>query len=501
MNEWAEKTVPVAAPAGRVWSLLATPQCWPWLFGTGISVDFAGREGGRTRYRLRKDETESEIEVVPAPNDRTVEVRHADRGVLTCRVDAVGHEAVSKWTVSPEAGEPLAAVWRTVESCAPAIEKTSRAIDTALAPDDPLDRAKALVPLARDRADDSRTARTLDPAVVTALRECGIFRIGLPRSLGGADLPARTVVAVVEELSRADSATGWCGFIGNQNAYAAWLPPDTLARMVGPDGSFVLAGSTAVLGTAEPTGDGGYRVNGRWRFNSGCLHADWIMAGVTVPAEDGTRVPRLVFVPWRRATVLDTWHVAGLAGTGSHDVVLADVEVPEDFVAPLFSGPSRAPDPLHRLSPYNIQGVLMVGLPLGLARRALDELDALLSSAAEACPDDLVVEAARLETRLEAARALALSTVDAYWDELRTRPQLTPRSAARLALVLRHAVDTAKHVVESVSAIAEHGGDAGAARTLRVLLRDVYGAGAHFACSDDVYLRNATRFAGRAGDP
>ncbi|WP_298183138.1 acyl-CoA dehydrogenase family protein [Saccharomonospora sp.] len=496
MSDPDKVTVSVAVPVEWTWHLLSAPQCWPWLVGSAVSVEFTGRANGRTRYRLGHAGTDCDIETIADPTSFTMEVRCGERTVLTCAVASAGELSTATWALWPEAPAPVAEFWRKADACAPTIEKTSHIVEIARTYEDPLDKARALAPISRGRAQDSLRARTLDPAVVAALRECGIFRIGLPRSLGGADLSGRTVVAVIEELSRANAATGWCAFIGNQNAYAAWLPPKTLARMSGENGSFVLAGSTAVTGTAEPSGDGHYRLNGRWRFNSGCLHADWIMAGVTVPADDGTRVPRLAFVPWRKAEVLDTWHVAGLAGTGSHDIVLNDVDVPADFIAPLFTEPSQSPDPLHRLSPYNIQGVLMIGLPLGLARRALDELTALMSSPTVPWAEETAIEFARLETALAAARALALDTVDEYWEELSLEPQLAPRSAARLALVLRQAVDTAKHVIEQVSRSVEHVGSFETSRTLRGLLRDCYGAGQHLAVSDDVYRRNALRLVG-----
>src|SRR5690606_41481019 len=127
---------------------------------------------------------------------------------------------------------------------------------------------------------------------------------------------------------------------------------------------------------AWPSGTYPYRVSDRWRFNSDCFHAVWLMGGVTVPTEGGAE-PMLAVVPRRSAEIVDTWHVAGLAGTGSHDLVLTDCEVPARRFAPLFSATARCGGRLHRLSPYNIQGVLMIALPLGIARRAPDQIAAL----------------------------------------------------------------------------------------------------------------------------
>lgn len=530
MNQRLLSAVQVAVPVERAWTVLGSPLSWPWLGGSSdgaarTEVTFLRREGDRAAYRFTLA-GESCAAVVehgtgePGAGSATLyaypDCPESDTASLVLQpIPDTPGAPVLAWSIAGDGDEagrfhwevdeaglpgPLAELWARAPRFGAAVESWHRELRGVQRHPQPLCAASTLAPILGSRAPHSADARTLDAGVVAAIRASGLFRIGLPRALGGLDLPGRTIVTVIEELSRADAAAGWCTFIGNQSAYASWLPEAELAALsaeAAPGGGFVLAGSTAITGTGRPAGDGTYLLTGRWRFNSGCLHADWLMAGVSVPGADGVPVPMLAFLPWRDGTILGTWDVAGLAGTGSHDLALTDVAVPAARLAPLFTARSNFDDPLHRLSPYNIQAVLMSGLPLGIARRALDELCAIADDGAtEPSPDDLVVDVARLEIGLAAARGLVLETIDGYWAALADTPHLDRRRESALALVLRNALDTAKHTVEAAVRLA--GPDCN--ETLQRCLRDVYGAGQHLAVSDDLFERNAHRFLAEAPD-
>jgi len=491
---------PIAAPAASAWLLLSSPQSWTGLAGA-FTVDFAGRRGDgtweRARYRLTTPEASAEVTVATDARDRvaTLTPDDAEAPALRWRVDeADDGTGILRWQVTGELPAAVDSVWRAVADADTALVRWAavmtrmRAIADA---GDPAAVARALAPFLRDRAEHSAAAATLDAGCVAAIRAGGLFRLGAPDVLGGRDYDFRTVVDTVAELSAADAAAGWCTFIGNQSAYLAWFDEPVAKEFAGGDGGVILAGSTAISGQAEPSGTDTYRVSGRWRFNSGCLHADWLMGGVTVPTEGGAE-PMLAVVPRRSAEIVDTWHVAGLAGTGSHDLVLTDCEVPARRFAPLFSATARCGGRLHRLSPYNIQGVLMIGLPLGIARRALDEIAALAGNAPLLDDVDVAAELARLETDLAAARALALHTVDDYCERFGDDANPPSRDDPRLALALRHVTDTAKRIVGEANLLGAHAANP----ALERCQRDIVAAGQHLAVSDDVVRRNAVRFIG-----
>lgn len=476
--------------AALAWSVVAEPLCWPWLGAGSFEVTFLRRDGHHSLYRVGPDVCAVTVDSAARECVLRILADGADTDPRNWPPVALTWSVTADAELRHEAGalpEPLARLWRGADRFGDRLSAWA-----ALLPDPgSAVSAAALGPAMRARGPDSERGRTLDAGAAHALRANGLFRLGLPRALGGADLPGRDIVATIETLSRADSSAGWCTLIGNQAAYLAWLDAD-VAKGICPDADTVLAGSTAVLGRSVAV-DGGYRVSGRWPFNSGCLHADWLMAGFAEPPEltGGRPTARLAFVPKAAATVLGTWDVVGLRGTGSHDIVLDGVEVPAEHTAPLYYGPAAFGDTLHRLSPYNIQAVLMAGFPLGVARRALDEL----VRRAEAGDTDLsageiTVDAVRADISLAAARALVMETVDAYWAVLATGRRLTGAEEGRLALVLRHAADTAKSVVGTVVSLA----GADPAGALDRCLRDVHAGGQHIAVSDDMYERNARRY-------
>src|SRR5262245_14324355 len=215
--------------------------------------------------------------------------------------------------------------------------------------------AAALAPQLAACADESERARRLPLPLVEAMARAGLFRLWIPRTLGGEETDPMTLVRVVEEVARADGAAGWCLAIGGEyGVFGGYLPPDAAHEIYGTD-PLVITG-----GTFRPTGqavivDGGYRVTGRWPLGSGCQHSAWIVGGCRildgdrlVLGPDGVPVMRLMFFPASSCEILDTWHSIGLRGTGSHDYAVTDLFVPAARSLS-FREPPSAPGPLYAL--------------------------------------------------------------------------------------------------------------------------------------------------------
>ena len=246
-----------------------------------------------------------------------------------------------------------------------------------------LHAARSLAPEFSARAAEAETARTMPGDLVAAARRAGLFRIAVPRTLGGLELDPVSVIEIVEEISRADGSAGWSVLIGNGTAFFAWLEPDVVAEMF--DGTHDVV-STGVFG---PNGravrrDDALELSGRWAFNSGCVHADWYITGCMVmhgdePARrsDGRDDWRFAYYRREQAEVIDTWRASGLRGTGSHDVEVHNLLLPVEHTAMPFYDPPRHESPLLALGFSEFTAVLLSGFPLGVARRALDELIAL----------------------------------------------------------------------------------------------------------------------------
>jgi alkylation response protein AidB-like acyl-CoA dehydrogenase len=231
------------------------------------------------------------------------------------------------------------------------------------------------------RAAEIEAARRVPLDLVETLRSIGIFRMLAPKSHGGLELELWAVLKIMAALAKIDGSFGWAAMIGSgASLFASLLPRETYDQIYhdGPD--VIFAGSTQPAGTAEAAEDG-LRVNGRWPFASGCQHADWILAAC-VMTKDGQPLPgpidgvprtQFVFLPAAYWQIEDTWHSAGLKGTGSHHVVLRDTLVPVANFADPSSGISCLPGPLYN-APLRIIPLLHAPVALGIAEGALDDL-------------------------------------------------------------------------------------------------------------------------------
>src|SRR6202163_3462948 len=193
-----------------------------------------------------------------------------------------------------------------------------------------LARAEALVPVLRERAGRTEELRRLPDETLDALHRSGLFRILQPRRVGASELPFRSIVELVAVIGRGCGSTAWV--LANLAAHH-WLlgmwPPEAQDEVWGqsPDN---LIGSALIFprGRAQKV-EGGYRLSGRWPFSSGVDPAAWnLIGGIVNDEESGESGPRIFLLPASDYTVIDTWHVIGLAGTGSKDVAVEDVFVP-----------------------------------------------------------------------------------------------------------------------------------------------------------------------------
>jgi alkylation response protein AidB-like acyl-CoA dehydrogenase len=207
--------------------------------------------------------------------------------------------------------------------------------DAALPPF--IEAARALAPQIQASAEEIERSRRLPLPLVEAMAQAGLFRLWIPRALGGEEADPATLVRVVEEVSQADGAAGWCVAIGGEyGVFGGYLPAPAAQEIYGSDPQVRTAGALRPFGNAVAV-DGGYRVTGRWPLGSGCQHSAWIVGGCRILdgdkprlRSDGPPIVRLLFFPAVDCEILDTWHSIGLRGTGSHDYGVADVFVPAE---------------------------------------------------------------------------------------------------------------------------------------------------------------------------
>jgi indole-3-acetate monooxygenase len=370
--------------------------------------------------------------------------------------------------------------------------------------------ARAIAPRFSARAREAEQLRTLPPDLVADARRAGLFRLATPRSLGGAELPPATIVEVVEELCRADGSAGWTVLIGNGTSFLAWLDPPVAVELLGGRTDAIAACVFAPTGrlTAAGAGGGGgadsLRLAGSWAMSSGCLHADWFVNGAMVFDGDQPRLLpgrgpdwRLAVFPAASGSVTDTWDAAGLRGTGSHDVTAESVLVPERHTMAPFFEPARHDGPLWRFPFFTLVGTFLAGFPLGVARRALDELERLApvkfrppgpGSIAE--DGDLQVALTRAEGGLQAARALVFDSLGVMWDSARAGDVPSVEQRARFLLATQQAMRASIEAVDTVVGFAGAGA-LYADHPVQRCFRDIHAAARHIYFSPAAVKRYA----------
>ena len=335
-----------------------------------------------------------------------------------------------------------------------------------------------------DRAAETEAARCVPPDLAHRLGATGVFRMFVPSKLGGDPVDPLTAYAIVAELARADASTGWTSMILNTTFFSSWLEPEVARAILETEPSSGMAGMFAPIGRTEPAGDGMVRLTGRYPFNSGSPHASWFCEGAFVTGVSGAPEWRFLFLPKSDVEILDTWRVAGLRGTASHDVLVDGVLVPLDRTAsPVFD---RAPhdEPHYRWSFFALLGALMAGVPIGVARRALDEFFALAERKSRGGEGSLATEqvtqlaVAQCEGSLRAAASFVEDSIGAAWDTALVGDDISREQRLAIRLAVSHAMRACLDVVDTVFALAG-GGALFDDNPLQRCWRDLHAASSH----------------------
>ncbi|MGO9699680.1 MAG: acyl-CoA dehydrogenase family protein [Xanthobacteraceae bacterium] len=193
-------------------------------------------------------------------------------------------------------------------------------------------RARQIVPILRERAQRAEDARMLIRENEQLLHETGLFRIHQPKIFGGMELDFVAVVDISAELGRGCPSTAWnTGNLASHHWLLGYYSPETQHEVWDANPDALIASSVALAAGRARKAESGFVVNGRWPFSSGVDNSDWNMLAVTVFGDDG-KTPvdwRLCLVPKSDYTIIDTWYAMGVAATGSKDIAVTDLFVPE----------------------------------------------------------------------------------------------------------------------------------------------------------------------------
>ena len=309
----------------------------------------------------------------------------------------------------------------------------------------------AFLPRIAQAADAIDEARELPPELAASMAEAGLFRLLLPADLDGSETPYPAFVNAVQAIAEADGSTAWCVNQGNVWATFERGLPDQTRHEIWDDPRAAIANGPPLEATAQPA-DGGHILSGRWWFSSGSRHATWLAAQATDESGTDPEV-RLFLLPKSDAELPDTWHVAGLRGTGSHEFRVHELFVPLEHSLPRIAGaPTR---PLHAI-PFSLMFAGgFAAVALGVARAALDfalNLAADKAQRFERRPlrDQVWVQdrIGHAETRWRAANSFLHMTVADTWQSALVDNRLSDLELALLRMAATDAIRQAEEVVD-----------------------------------------------------
>lgn len=312
--------------------------------------------------------------------------------------------------------------------------------------------------------------------VIGKLKRAGVYRAATPRRFGGDALAPTAFLDMIERIAVADGSAAWVASFGSANVYLAALPLATQAQLYADGPDQVFAGGLFPVQPAQPA-DGGWRVNGTWKFASGCKGADWLGVGISTGAPGVPGKPRTAVFRPHQVEIVENWDVVGMQGTGSHDLRVADQYVADDWTF-VRGGEPCVDEPLYRYPTIAYAAQVLAVVNLGLARAALDVANQMAGgrktmTGAPQLADRAYyrIELAKAEAQLRSARAFFYDTTDDVWQSILAGNPVTPEQTSLLRLA---ATQIAREGAEVVQRAYRLGGTMAIYRThpLQRLVRD-----------------------------
>jgi len=363
--------------------------------------------------------------------------------------------------------------------------------------DEAMRRAREIVPVLRERAQKCEDARVLLPENEKLLHETGLFRFHQPKRFGGMELPFVAVVDIVSELARGCPSTAWnVGNLGCHHWILGYYEPETQHELWDKNPDVLIASSIALAAGRGKRSPSGFVVSGRWPFSSGVDNSDWNMLAVTIYEEDRAVDWRLCLVPRSDYQVIDTWYAMGMVGTGSKDIEVKEVFVPERRALALqrcrggleHPGAALNKGPLFRVALVASAGHPLSATVLGTAEGAFEHVREVFSkrvgtyTGAKVSDFQAVqVKLARARCLIDSARHLMRESAMVFQDH----HSLDIEAKLRLRAQNAFAVAQAREAVETLWSF--YGANAIYTRDpLQRFLRDAQAASQHFSFNFDI---------------
>lgn len=303
----------------------------------------------------------------------------------------------------------------------------------------------------RIRRDEFEEKRHVPRDMIAKLKKLGVYRAHTPQCFGGDGRSPMEFLKLIEAISEADGSTGWVASFGSAQVYLAALPRETLTCLYtnGPDVSF--AGALFPVQPAEKV-EGGWRVNGLWKFGSGCMGAD--MIGVGIGAGEGGKPLTAVLRP-EDVEIVENWEVIGMRGTGSHDLRVKDVFVSDEWTF-IRGGIPTIDEPIYQYPSIAYAAQVLAVVNLGIARAALDEVSQMAAGRSSITGAPKMVDrtylriaVAKAEASLRSARAFFYEATESAWESILRGDGVSTDQTSMLRLAATQAAREGASAVQS----------------------------------------------------
>ena len=317
----------------------------------------------------------------------------------------------------------------------------------------------ALTPLLaeiRARRDEFAAQRFVPKDFIVQLKKAGVYRAATPQCFGGSGMSPMAFLQLVERISEADGSVGWVASFGSASVYLAALPKDTQAKLYANSPDLTFAGGLFPIQPATQV-EGGWMVNGTWKFASGCKGADVLGVGIGLGGPGGK--PRTALLRARDVEIVENWEVVGLKGTGSHDLRLDKVFVPDAWTF-IRGGQSSIDEPLYRYPTIAYAAQVLAVVNLGLARAALDEIARMASGSGVTGAPRLAdrayvrIELGKAAAQLHAARGFFYDATGQVWESILAGNPVTPEQVSLLRLTAVEIAKVGNEVVQAMFGLA-----------------------------------------------
>ena len=296
--------------------------------------------------------------------------------------------------------------------------------------------------------------------IIQKLKQLGVYRAFVPKRFGGDEISPRQFCELIERLSIADGSVGWVASFGMSPAYLGSLPEATLKELYKDSPDIVFAGGIFPPQSAELVDDC-FMVNGRWKFSSGCKGADIVGVGIAPKKHNETQgLPRMAVLPADKAKIEMTWDTVGLKGTGSHDLVVENVSVPEAWTF-VRGEPSKLTEPFFKYPSLSLATQVLTVVGIGVAAAALDEFKKLapgkasITGGAEIANRPVTqYEFSQAQAEFLAARNWFYQTMDVVWNEILAGRKPAAQQISDMRLSCTHAARVSARVARKMQMLA-----------------------------------------------